>query len=112
MPVVESAMTRGFLESEEVRDGRAERMFVAAVVQIVISGPVGGTPMPEIMMSAVRLLSVRAFLQSAAERTSPWEMVRWVSMVDGQTPLSKRRAVSLDGLRTTEGLGLADWFGG
>ena len=54
-------------------------------------------------MSAVRELRVRDFLQSEALKTSPWEMVRWASMADGGTPCSKRRAVSLDGLRTTKG---------
>ncbi len=37
-------------------------------------------PMPEMMMSAVRALSVRAFWQSEVLRTSPWVMVRWVEI--------------------------------
>ena len=96
-------MKRGFLpDAGSGREARLERIFLAAVVQTVISGPVGGTPMPEIIMSAVRELRVRDFLQSEALRTSPWEMVRWASRADGGTWCSKRRAVSLDGLRTTE----------
>ena len=33
-------------------------------------------------MSAVRLLRVKGFLQSSALKTSPVEMVRWVSRAD------------------------------
>ena len=43
----------------------------------MISGTVGGTPMPEIMMSAVRPLRVKVPFQSSALKTSPLEMVRW-----------------------------------
>ena len=78
-------------------------MLLAVVVQTVISGPVGGTPMPEMMMSAVRPLRVRVALQSWVFKTSPLEMVRWVSSADCGTPFSRRRAVSLDGVRTTDG---------
>ena len=64
------------------RVGSAERPLLAAVVQTVISGPVGGTPMPEMMMSAVRPLRIKVPLQSLALKTSLLEIVRWVLMVD------------------------------
>lgn len=77
-------------------------MLLAAVVQTVISAfPPGVVPMPVIMMSTVRPFRLRAFEQSDALKTSPWVMVRWVEMADSGTPRSERRAVSLDGVRTT-----------
>ena len=54
-------------------------------------------------MSAVRPLRVNVPLQSSALKTSPLEIVRWASMADCGTPFSRRRALSLDGVRATDG---------
>ena len=45
-------------------------------------GAGGGTPTPEIMMSPVRLLRIRGYMEVEALRTFPWVMERWVEMVD------------------------------
>ena len=58
--------------------------------------------MPEIMMSAVRPLRVKGFLQPSELKTSPVEMERWLLITDCRTPFSVRRAVSLDGMRATD----------
>lgn len=68
--------------------------------------------MPEITMSAVRLLKVKGFLQSSALKTSPVEMERWVSMADWGTPFSVSRVVSLDGVRATGGESAGGLIGG
>ena len=68
--------------------------------------------MPEITMSAVRPFRVKGFLQSSALKTSPVEMERWVSRTDCGTPFLVRRAVSLDGVRATDGESAGGLAGG
>lgn len=64
-------------------------------------------PMPEIMMSADLPLRVRGALTSEILRTSPLEMVRWVSMADWDMSRSRSIWVSLAGVRAT-----GTWFSG
>ena len=54
-------------------------------------------------MSTVRPLRVKGPLQSSALKMSPLVMVRWASVADCGTPFSRRRALSLDGVRATDG---------
>ena len=67
-------------------------MLVAAVVQTVISGPVGGTPMPEIMMSGGAAVEGQGCLVfGGVEDVALGDgIVRWASRVGCGTSFLRR----------------------
>ncbi len=100
--MVASATNSGFLGS--LRECRAERILETASPQrrIVEKTSLRFTmPIPEMMMSAGRPFSVKGSAQDSGFRTSPWEIVRWVSMADSGTPFWRSMVVSLEGVRAT-----------
>lgn len=114
------ATSTGFF-GEEGMLRKAARMLLMASWQMVGSSKVGfrglrekigGRPMPEMMRSTHELalslglegaLSVRDTLRKS--RTSPWTMVRCLSMVDWGTLRSRRRVWSFEDERDTEVIG-------
>lgn len=114
--MVLKATSTGFFDDESMLR-RAARMVLMASWQMVGSSKVGfrglgekigGRPMPEMMRSTHELafslgleggLSVRDTL--CKSRTSPWMMVRCLSMVDWGTLRSRRRVWSFEDERDT-----------
>lgn len=64
----------------------------------------GAPPTPETMRSTGRLRMRRAGAIAAASLELPVWTVRWLVMVVEEMPLESRRAMSLEGVRTTGGM--------
>lgn len=109
IPVDEIATTVGFVDVFSVRT--AERRAVMLLEQTsgssmdgTIKRPnFGAPPTAETIRSTGLLRMRRAGAIAAASLELPVWMVRWRVMVVWEIPLESRRAMSLEGVRTTGG---------
>lgn len=106
-PVLEIATMRGLgLQGADAGGSSLSpvRMLVRAEAQSVTRWRASARlvmPIPEMMMAAWRSFKVRHCLTEATSRTFPLVMWRWESRVACDTPLARRRLVSLEGVRHT-----------